>query len=211
MSAADVVPAVPAAIPLSLLEAIRGLDTPPEGVDELAVEVVARRLGLSATVAAQIVRYRAAAEAGETVPRDEAVAVFRLVGRRPDAALAFADAGRRVARHAARQRTGAGRAVQKLTPDVVGARLGRRAATRLAREVLGAELRFRGGIAEARLADPLSLRALPDGAACAFYSAAFAELLRQLTGFEGTTPHERCRGRGDDTCLWRAAPAEELA
>jgi hypothetical protein len=202
---------VPAAVPLSLLEAIRGLDTPPEGIDDLAGEVVARRLGLSPTVAAQIARYRTAAEAGEGVPREEAVAVFRLVGRRPDAALAFADAGRRVARYAARLHGRPARTMQKLTPDTVGRSLGRRSATRLAREVLGAELRFRSGLAEARLGDPLSIRALPGGEACAFYTAAFAELLGQLTGFEGTTPHERCRSRGDADCVWRAAPAEELA
>ena len=33
---------------------------------------------------------------------DETVGVFRLVGRRPDAALVYADAGRRAARYAAR-------------------------------------------------------------------------------------------------------------
>ena len=38
---------VPALIPLSLLEAIRNLDTPLEdGLDELAEEIVVRRLGL---------------------------------------------------------------------------------------------------------------------------------------------------------------------
>ena len=35
-----------------------------------------------------------------------------------------------------------------------------------------------------------------------------AELLRALTGFEGAMVHERCRGRGDDTCRWLAAAAE---
>ena len=57
--------AVPALIPLSLLEAIRNLDTPVEdGLDELAEEIVVRRLGLSPTVAAQIQRYRQTAEQG---------------------------------------------------------------------------------------------------------------------------------------------------
>ena len=87
--------AVPALIPLSLLEAIRNLDTPVEdGLEELAEEMVVRRLGLSPTVAAQIQRYRAAAERDGAVELDEAVSVLRLVGRRPDAALVFADAGR---------------------------------------------------------------------------------------------------------------------
>ena len=91
--------AVPALIPLSLLEAIRNLDTPVEdGLDELAEEIVVRRLGLSPTVAAQIQRYRQAVERDAPVDQDEVVSVLRLVGRRPDAALAFADAGRRAAR-----------------------------------------------------------------------------------------------------------------
>ncbi|HJX88762.1 MAG TPA: hypothetical protein VJ277_14440, partial [Gemmatimonadales bacterium] len=78
--------AVPALIPLSLLEAIRNLDTPVEdGLEELAEEMVVRRLGLSPTVAAQIQRYRTAAERDGSVELDEAVSVLRLVGRRPDA------------------------------------------------------------------------------------------------------------------------------
>ena len=94
---------VPALIPLSLLEAIRNLDTPVEdGLDELAEEIVVRRLGLSPTVAAQIQRYRQAAEKDAGVDLDEAVSVLRLVGRRADAPLAFADAGRRAARYATR-------------------------------------------------------------------------------------------------------------
>ena len=65
-------PSVPALIPLSLLEAIRNLDTPVEdGLDELAEEIVVRRLGLSATVAAQIQRYRQSAERWVGVDLDE--------------------------------------------------------------------------------------------------------------------------------------------
>src|SRR4051794_41302665 len=64
--------------------------------------MVVRRLGLSPTVAAQIQRYRGAAERDGSVELDEAVSVLRLVGRRPDAALVFADAGRRAARYATR-------------------------------------------------------------------------------------------------------------
>jgi hypothetical protein len=88
--------AVPPIVPLSLLEALRNLDTPVEdGLDELAGEIVSKRLGLSSTVAAQIQRYQYALRRGGRVPLDECVAVFRLVSRRPDAALVFADAGGR--------------------------------------------------------------------------------------------------------------------
>ncbi|MGH7580987.1 MAG: hypothetical protein ACREM9_12485, partial [Gemmatimonadales bacterium] len=69
-------PAVPALIPLSLLEAIRNLDTPVEdGLDELAEEIAVRRLGLSPTVAAQIQRYKQTAERDGAVDADEAISV----------------------------------------------------------------------------------------------------------------------------------------
>ena len=58
------------------------------------------------------------------------------------------------------------------------------------------------------MADPLSIVAVPDGAACAFYGAAWGELLRLLAGFEGAILHEQCRARGDQACVWRTAAAE---
>ncbi len=193
---------------MSLLEAIRNLDTPVEdGLDELADELVSKRLGLSQTVAAQIARYRETARENGRVPFEEAVAVFRLVGRRSDAALAFADAGRRAARHSARASALVLRALVNTTPAFLSRRVGFRAAAGVAQRILHAELRMRDGAAEAAMSSPLSIQALPDGHACGFYGAAFAELLRCLMGFEGSMSHERCLGRGDDGCRWRAAAA----
>lgn len=197
---------VAAVVPLSLLEAIRNLDTPVEdGLDELSPEIVSKRLGLSSTVAAQITRYREAAERDGEVPRDEAVSVFALVGRRPDAALVFADAGRRAARYAAK-RVASG-ALAKVAPSAVGRRLAARAARVAARETFGAELKFPAGAAEVRLRDPVAVLAWPGGEACGFSAAAFSELLRLLVEFEGVMRHERCRARGDAECLWRGVPA----
>lgn len=199
----------PAIVPLSLLEALRNLDTPVgDGLDELAGEIVSKRFGLSHTVAAQIQRYQEAHRRGLPVPVEETVGVFRLVGRRPDAALVYADAGRRAARYAARQRSFPVRALMGATPGFIRRRVGAGAATRAARRVFGATLGIRGRSAEAAIAQPLSLRALPDGQACSFYGAALAELLRVLTGFEGAMVHMGCRGRGDDTCRWQAAAVE---
>jgi hypothetical protein len=201
--------AVPALLPLSLLEAIRNLDTPVEdGLDELAEEIVVRRLGLSPTVAAQIQRYRAVAEREGTVELDEVVSVVRLVGRRPDAPLVFADAGRRAARYAARSRGRSARTLARVSPTALARRVSLRAAARLARQFFGGELRAPGGGTEVRMADPLSILALPDGAACSFYGSAYGELLRSLTAFEGAMLHEHCRSRGDDACVWRSAAAE---
>jgi len=202
-------PAVPALLPLSLLEAIRNLDTPVEdGLDELAEEIVVRRLGLSPTVAAQIQRYRTTAEREGTVELDEVVSVLRLVGRRADAPLVFADAGRRAARYAARSRGRSARTLARVSPSALSRRVSLRAAARLAWEVFSGELRAPTQGTEVRMADPLSILALPDGSACAFYGSAYGELLRCLTAFEGAMLHERCRSRGDDACIWRSAAAE---
>ncbi len=198
---------IPAFFPLSLLEAIRNLDTPVEdGLEELAPETVTKRLGLSPTVAAQIDRYRASMERDGTVGTDEALSVFRLVGRRPDSALVFADAGRRAARYAVRNAPT--QALMKVAPSGMGRRIATRAARRVTRAAFAGELRTPGGSAEVRVDEPLSVAAWPDGAACGFYAAAFTEVLRTLTGFEGTMRHESCRARGEAACLWRAATAE---
>jgi bacteriochlorophyll 4-vinyl reductase len=201
--------AVPALLPLSLLEALRNLDTPVEdGLDELAEEIVVRRLGLSPTVAAQIQRYRAAATKVSGVELDEVVSVLRLVSRRPDAPLVFADAGRRAARYAARSRSRSARTLARVSPAGVARRVSLRSAARLARTVFGGELRAPAQGTEVRMAEPLSILAVPDGAACAFYGSAYGELLRCLTAFEGAMLHPSCRSRGDDACVWQTAAAE---
>jgi len=203
---------VPAVVPLSLLEAIRNLDTPiDDGLAELAEEMVTKRLGLSQTVAVQIERYREAAEHGGPVGRvdlSEAVSVFRLVSRRPDAQLVFADAGRRVARHAAKGVSAPARGALRGSPRRLRQWLGTRVAARQAHQVLGAEVAPAAGQVEARLADSLAERAGALGDGCYYYGAAFAELLRLLAGFEGAMLHERCRGKGDSACLWRATTVE---
>jgi len=197
--------AVPTIIPLSLLEALRNLDSPVEdGLEEVAGDLVAKRFGLSGTVAAQIARYQDAVRRGEPVSLGEAISVFRLAGRRPDAQLVFADAGRRAARHAARGAPAGLRAVRQILPGALGRAAGRRTAVAVAQESLAAALELDETSVRGTIADPLSIVALPDGAACSFYSAALAELLRVLTGFEGAMVHDQCRGRGQPACRWRA-------
>ena len=202
-------PTVAALIPLSLLEALRNLDTPVEdGLDELAEEIVVRRLGLSPTVAAQIQRYRQTAERGGTVDLDEVVSVIRLVGRRPDAPLVFADAGRRAARYAARTQGRSSRTLARMSPRGMARRITLRSVARLARTIFDGELNSRPPLVEFKMVAPLSIVALPGGEACLFYGSAYLELLRGLTGFEGALLHESCRSRGDGACFWRTATAE---
>ena len=191
-------PTVAALIPLSLLEAIRNLDTPVEdGLDELAEEIVVRRLGLSPTVAAQIQRYRQAAERDGTVDLDEVVSVLRLVGRRPDASLVFADAGRRAARYAARARGRSSRTLARMSPSGMARRLALRSVARLARTIFGGELEPRPPVVEVRMAAPLSIVALPDGAACLFYGVRLPRAAARLS------PASRAR-----CCTSAAARAE---
>lgn len=202
-------PSVPALIPLSLLEAIRNLDTPVEdGLDELAEEIAVRRLGLSPTVAAQIQRYRQSAERGVGVDLDETVSVFRLVGRRADAPLVFADAGRRAARYAAKTRGRFSRTLIKVSPRPLARRLALRSVARLARSLFDGDLKSRSNVVEVRMNAPLSIVALPTGEACLFYGSAYLEMLRALTGFEGALLHAHCRSRGDGDCHWHTAVAE---
>jgi hypothetical protein len=115
---------VPALLPLAVFEAVQNIDTPPDdGLGALQDELAAKRLGLSPTVAAQVARYRSQVSAGGELPADEALAVFRLVGRRPDAGLVYADAGRRAARYAARRLSTGRRALIAAAPGRAGVAL----------------------------------------------------------------------------------------
>ncbi len=201
---------VNAIVPLALLEAIRNLDTPlDDGLPaELASETFTKRLGLTTTVAAQIQRYREMAEKRTRVSEEEAVQVFRLVGRRPDATLVYADAGRRAARFAARQNGGQPPFLGRLLPKSVRQRMGERRAGRALRRSFGIELGNDGGTLSLQLAESLATRSGFEGNGCYFYAALGAELLRVASGFEGSMVHDRCRVRGDAACHWKTAEAD---
>ncbi len=194
-----------AILPLSLLEAMRNLDRPVEdGLEELSREVVAKRLGLNPTVSAQIIRYRSLARSRAPIEPNEAGAVFALVGRRPDAPLVYADAGRRAARYAARSVPLAWRAVLGSMPARLRRRVGSARAEAVARAVFGVVLHVEPLSAEARLENTGIGGLVPDAGSCEFIGAAMSELLRTLAGFEGAMVHRTCRFRGDDACAWRA-------
>jgi predicted hydrocarbon binding protein len=130
--------------------------------------------------------------------------ILRLASRRTDAPLVFADGGRRAARRAVGRLNALSRWSASRLPRLLGRALGFRLSRRAAQEVFGATLTRDSGQAVAVVRDPLALRATPDGAACAFFAAGFAELLRQLTDFDGAMAHSRCLSRGADCCEWRA-------
>lgn len=202
-------PSIHAIVPLALLEAIRNLDTPlDDGLAELAAEVLSRRLGMSTTVAAQIERYREMVQRDTRVPHEEAVQVFRLAGRRSDAALVYADAGRRAARLAAGHRRQS-RLARWLLPRGLRRRLGEGRAARIAERRFGLRVVREGETLSLRLTGSLATDAGFAGPGCYFFSSLLSELLRVTSGFEGAMVHDQCRSRGDEACAWRAAEAEE--
>jgi hypothetical protein len=192
-------------LPLAVLEAVRNLDTPVEdGLAEFAEELLVKRFGLSSTVTMQLAEYEGMVRRDARVEPAHVEALLRLVGRRPDADLVFADAGRRAARRAVRRASGLARLAARAAPGALGYALARRAA----RVVLGGDLRREQAIPIALVLDPLAVNATPDGAACGLYGAAFSELLRLLVGFEVPMLHTACRAAGADRCEWRAAPPD---
>lgn len=201
---------VHAIVPLSLLEAIRNLDTPPnDGLPaELSEEAFAKRLGLSPTVAAQIERYRDALEHGTLISDAEGVQVFRLAGRRSDADLVYADAGRRAARHAARLRVARPGMLNAVLPGASKRRAGRRRAARTLEQVFGVWLAPDGGALIMRVDRSLAVRAGFAGSGCEFYRSLAMELLRLSSGFEGALHHPECEGSGALECRWTVADTD---
>jgi hypothetical protein len=181
-------------VPLAVLEAVKNLDTPVEdGLTEFADELLVKRLGLSPTIQMQLEEFEQLVRKDVRVEAAHVEALLRLVGRRPDADLVFADAGRRAARRAVKRMSGVSRLFRHA------------AARRAARAVLGAELGWEQRLPVARVTDPIAIQATPDGTACGFYAAGLVELLRLLVGYEGAMVHVACRARGGTGCEWRAA------
>jgi predicted hydrocarbon binding protein len=192
-------------LPLAVLEAMRHLDSPrDEAAAEYVDEFLKKRLGLSDTVAAQIARYELVVRRDQSVTGEELEQILRLVSRRTDASLVFADGGRRAARRALARLAVSTRWAARHLPRFLRRVVGYRAARRCAGEVFAASLVREGRGAVVSIPNAASVRATPDGAACAFYAAAFAELLRQLVDFDGGMVHPACRARGDEGCEWRS-------
>lgn len=205
VSPSSVPRAVHAAVPLAVLEAVQGLDAPErDSLDEFHEELTVKRLGLSRTVAQQVERFRRLARGGARADIEEFVALLRLIARRPDAALVYTDAGRRVARFAAGRLPFALRLAPHFLPKPLGRRIGVGLAAGRARRVLGVRLGRVDRVPVATLENSLAVRATPNGAACALYGSAVAELLRLFTDFDGAMLHTACQARGAPICEWRA-------
>jgi predicted hydrocarbon binding protein len=196
---------VDALLPLSLLEAVRDVDTPEEVPEtEFVDELRNKRLGLSDTVYIQIKRYTEAVRRNQRAAQEEAVALAKLIGRRPDAEAVLRAAGRFLAREAYMTISAPTRAMLRVMPSPVARPLALRNARRLARRYLNGNVRRVGTSVLLEIPRSITVGVAPLGAGCAFYESTLRELLRLLVGTTGAVEHTRCEERGEGSCEWRA-------
>ena len=194
-----------ARLPLALLEAVKAIDKPEAEIDaELVHELRNKRFGLSDTVLQQIRRYQDAVRRQQRVTFDEVLALARLIGRRPDADLAFREAGRRLARAAISTIGATSRSAATSLPSLLGRPLALRQLRRVARRFLNGLLVRQGSSLVLEVGAPVSADAGPGGVGCGLYEAAFRECLHVLADMDGAVEHVLCRARGDARCQWRA-------
>ena len=204
-------------LPLSFLEAVRAVDRPSgEHEAEFVPELRNKRLGLSETVYAQIRRYTDAVKKSQRTGYDEAVALARLIGRRPDAETVFRAAGRWLAGQAYRTISPITRRMIRWLPSLLARPLALRQARRIATRHLGGTVTRVGSFVLLEIPMSVTVDTAPRGAGCTYYEASLRELLRLLVGGAGAVEHVRCSSRGEGSCEWRSewrvvrgAPVEE--
>ena len=196
---------VDALLPLSLLEAVRDVDTPSDQLDaEYVDELRNKRLGLSDTIYAQIKRHSEAAKRGHRTGQDESVALAKLIGRRPDAEAVFRSAGRYMARQSYHTISPVTRKMMRLFPSAMARPLAFRHAQKIAARYLGGNVRRVGSFLLFDVPRSITLGTAPGAIGCTYYEASLRELLLLLIGSIGAVDHVRCSGRGEGGCEWRA-------
>lgn len=196
---------VDALLPLSLLEAVRNVDTPNDQLDaEYVDELRNKRLGLSDTIYAQIKRHSEAVKRGQRTGQDESVALAKLIGRRPDAEAVFRAAGRYMATQSYRTISPVTRKMMRLLPSAVARPLAFRHAQKIAARYLNGNVRRVGSFLMVDVPRSITLGTAPGSVGCAYYEASLRELLVLLIGAIGAVEHVRCTGRGEGACEWRA-------
>ena len=198
-------PTINPRIPLSLLEAVRRIDTPEEDPDaEYVQELRNKRLGLSDTVYQQILRYSDAVKRGQMIPYAEATGLGTLIGRRPDAKELFVSAGHILANDVYEALSPGRRRLIRHAPAIVGRRLALGNMRQIARRFFGGSLGSNGGYVSLTVTDSVTVNSAPDAAGCEYYASALRELLRLLIHAGDSVAHVKCLERGDSNCEWRA-------
>ncbi len=192
-------------LPLSLLEAVRNVDTPQGDLEaEFVAELRNKRLGLSDTVHAQIKRYGDAVRRQQRPMQDEAVALAKLIGRRPDAEAVFRSAGRHLAKEAYLTLSTTVRRTILVLPSLMARPLALRHARRIAARYFDGTIRRVGNYLMLEVPESVTIDTAPRAAGCTYYEAGLRELLRLLIGGAGAVEHVRCATRGEGQCEWRA-------
>ncbi len=196
---------VDALFPLSLLEAVRNVDTPIDQLDtEYVDELRNKRFGLSDTVYTQIKRHSEAVRKGQRTGQDEVIGLAKLIGRRPDAEAVFRAAGRYTARQSYQTISLLNRRLMRLLPAAVARPLAFRYAKKIAARYLGGNVRRVGSFLMVDVPRSITLGTAPGSVGCTYYEASLRELLQRLIGSIGAVEHVRCAARGEGTCEWRA-------
>ncbi|MBA3341324.1 MAG: hypothetical protein H0T48_05765 [Gemmatimonadaceae bacterium] len=196
---------VHARIPLSLLEAIRRIDTPADEAEtEYVQELRNKRLGLSDTVYEQIRRYSDAVKRGHQIPFAEASALGTLIGRRTDADALFESAGSIFAKDVYESISSPVRAVIRSVPGMLARPLAVRQLETIAVRYLGGTLHRTGGFLTLQIPESVTVAGAPRSGGCVFYESALRELLRLLVGSSAHVDHVQCSQSGAGKCEWRA-------
>lgn len=195
---------VDALLPLSLLEAVRDVDTPADLESEFVDELRNKRFGLSETVYVQIKRYSDAVRKRQRTAQDESVALAKLIGRRPDAEAVFRAAGRYLARESYGTINAFTRRLLRLLSSVLARPLAFRRVRAIAGRYANGSVRRVGGHVHLEVARSVTLNTAPSSIGCSYYESMLRELLRLMIGGVGSVDHVRCAGRGEGTCEWRA-------
>lgn len=195
---------VDALLPLSLLESVRGADTPEDAEAEYVHELRNKRLGLSDTVYAEIQRYTEDAKKNRRVGNEKALAIATLIGRRPDAETVFRSAGQRLAGQMYGSISRTRRALVRFLPAFISRPMALAAGRRVTKRYLNGSLNRVGGYVMLSVGDSATANTGPKGIGCTFYEASLGELLRLLVDGGGAIEHVRCVERNEGSCEWRA-------
>lgn len=197
---------VHARIPLSLLEAIRRIDTPEDQTDtEYVPELRNKRLGLSDTVYTQIRRYNDAMKRGQRIPFAEAEGLGTLIGRRPDAAALFRSAGSIFANDVYQSLSATTRHTVRLMPRFISRPMALKQLTQIVDRYFGGSLTRNDSTLSLRVPESVTVNGSANSGGCVFYEEALRELLRLLVNESGDVEHVKCAQRGEGDCEWRAA------
>jgi predicted hydrocarbon binding protein len=196
---------VNARIPLSLLEAIRRIDTPDDPTDtEYVAELRNKRLGLSDTVFTQIRRYTDALKRGQRIPFAEAEGLGTLIGRRPDAEELFQNAGHILASEVYADISATTRGTIKTMPGFVSHPMALKQLRSAAEKFFDGTLERTGSFLSLKVKDSVTVNGSPRSGGCQFYETAFRDLLKLLIEAGEQVDHVHCAQRGEGFCEWRA-------